>query len=172
MTHHVSNYCDVDRCTEPITNLKIGLFSFDALGCTSDTRLDCYSLVFGVPENKITIENFYKHYSTYRIMNGSMPVNLNCVDGIPYGFQDLPRLWDLDGFGGVDWFRDRDYQRREKVYFNNAENKTFAYFSENPTTIGVFINTHSASGYGESITYLFDTVTGETTQIKGDCGGR
>ena len=171
LTNHVSNYCGQDRCTEPITNLKIGLFSFDALDCTIDTRRDCYSLVFGVPGNTITIDKFSQHYSTYRVLNGPLPINLQCVDGITFGFQDAPDFSKMDGFYGIEWFKDRDYQRREKIYYKNDRDQTFPFFSEHPTTIGVLVNTHSTTGYSSSITYLFDTLTGEAIQLKGDCGG-
>ena len=168
---NISNYCSEDRCTEPITNLKIGLFSFDRMDCKHEGNWGCYSLVFGVPGNTITIDKFSQHYSTYRVLNGPLPINLQCVDGITFGFQDAPDFSKMDGFYGIEWFKDRDYQRREKIYYKNDRDQTFSFFSEHPTTIGVLVNTHAATGYSSSITYLFDTLTGEAIQLKGDCGG-
>ena len=100
-----------------------------------------------------------------------MPINLECVDGITFGFQDAPDFSKMDGFYGIEWFKDRDYQRREKIYYKNDRDQTFPFFSEKPTTIGVLVNTHSTTGYSSSITYLFDTFTGQATQLKGNCRG-
>mgnify|MGYP006872292054 FL=1 len=77
----------------------------------------------------------------------------------------------MDGFYVIEWFKDRDAQRREKIYYKNDRDQTFSFFSEQPTTIGVLVNTHSTTGYSSSVTYLFDTLTGEAIQLKGDCGG-
>ena len=168
---NVSKYCSKDRCTEPIVLLTIGLFSFHAKDCTNDMNWECHSLVFGVNGNIVKLDEVFRHDSTYRIINGPLPVNLSCVDGITYGFQDMKNLEEMTGFGGIEWFDDRDYQRREKIYYKNDKDQTFSYFSEKPTTIGVFVNQHSATGYSQSTTYLFDTVTGESAQLNGDCQG-
>ena len=171
LAENISNYCSVYRCTEPITNLEIGLFSFDTTVCKNEVSSGCYNLVFGVPGNTITNDKFSRHNGTYRILNGSLPINLQCVDGITFGFQDSPDFSKMDGFYGIEWFEERDYQRGEKIYYKNDRDQTFSFFSEQPSTIGVLISTHSATGYSSSITYLFDTLTGETIQLKGDCGG-
>ena len=169
MAENVSTYCSEVRCTEPISNLRLGLFSFEANTCQH--KIKCYSLNFGVPGKFIKLTEMFDYESTYRILNGPLPLNLECVDGITYGFQDSPDFSNMDGFYGIEWFGDRDYQRREKIYYKNDSDQTFSFFSEQPTTIGVLVSTHSATGLSSSITYLFDTVTGETTHLKGDCRG-
>ena len=88
---NLSKYCSKERCTEQITQLRIGKFSFTAEDCAT-RNYDC-KLRFGIDGKEITYP--LPSYS-YRVINGPMPFSLGCYDGKNHGFADLDLL-SLEG---------------------------------------------------------------------------
>ena len=107
---------------------------------------------------------------TYRIINGPVPLKLDCVDGHSIGFADL-NISALHGFYGIETFYDRARQKEEKTHYFRPADSTFSHFSEKLTTIGVLVNQFGATGHGGSTLYLYDTETREAASISADCEG-
>ena len=103
---------------------------------------------------------------TYRIINGPVPLKLDCVDGHSIGFADL-NISALHGFYGIETFYDRARQKEEKTHYFRPAGSTFYHFSEKPTTIGVLVNQY---GRGSTL-YLYDTETSKAASISADCEG-
>ena len=162
---NLSKYCSKERCTEQITQLRIGKFSFTAENCAT-RNYDC-KLRFGIDGKEITYP--LPSYS-YRVINGPMPFSLGCFDGLNLGFADLD-LHSLEGQYGINTYDDRYSQFGERVYYHNPPDKTFIFFQEYESSIGILINEWGATGHGGTTLYIFDTETGESTKLNGDCGG-
>jgi len=169
---NLSKYCSKERCTEQITQLRIGKFSFTADNCapywiTHNDDNACI-LRFGINGSEIT-KSFYGSFS-YRVINGPMPFSLGCSDGQNHGFADLDLL-SLEGQYGINTYDDRYRQFGERVYYHNPPDKTFIFFQEYESSIGILINEWGATGHGSTELFIFDTETGESTKLNGDCGG-
>jgi len=164
----LDHYCPKERCTPPITELKVGKFSFKKLKKPdpSDKWVDAL-IRFGTATNEE--ERVITFSKTYRIINGPVPLKLDCVDGNTIGFADLD-LWALQ-FNGMDAFDGRGRQKGEKTHYFRPADATFSHFSEKPTTIGVLVNSYGATGHGGSTLYLYDTETGKAASISADCKG-
>jgi len=163
--------CRDRPCSEPVTKLKVGKFSFSANLYDEKPfgggRIDCkdnycqFDLKFGVPGKMINLRSPDGNES-YRIINGPLPARLMCPDSMPTSFADLPHL----PLGPKS-------SRRigHRAYYNNPPNQTFSFFSKRPTSIGVFIAMWGATGTGVSTIYVFDTETGKMFKIEaGTCG--
>ena len=165
-----SSHVCLDRpCTEPVTKLKVGKFSFSADLYFQDfmggEREECkdricdFDLKFGVPGKMISHSS--RGSQIYRIINGPLPLKLTCGDAIPAGFSDLPLEatgWQEGRFG-------------HPAYYKNPPNQTFPFFSKQPNSIGVLIEKWGVSGRGASLIYVFDTETGRMSVIEsGVCG--
>ena len=162
---NLSKYCSKERCTEQITQLRIGKFSFTAEDCAT-RNYDC-KLRFGIDGREITYP--LSSYS-YRVINGPMPFSLGCFDGQNLGFADLDLL-SLEGQYGIETYDDRYRQFGERVYYHNPPDKTFIFFQRYESSIGILINEWGATGHGGTTLFIFDTETGESTKLNGDCGG-
>ena len=162
---NLSKYCSKERCTEQITQLRIGKFSFTAEDCAT-RNYDC-KLRFGIDGREITYP--LSSYS-YRVINGPMPFSLGCFDGQNLGFADLDLL-SLEGQYGINTYDDRYRQFGERVYYHNPPDKTFIFFQRYESSIGILINEWGATGHGGTTLFIFDTETGESTKLNGDCGG-
>lgn len=162
---NLSKYCSKERCTEQITQLRIGKFSFTAEDCAT-RNYDC-KLRFGIDGREIT---YSLPSSSYRVINGPMPFSLGCFDGQNLGFADLDLL-SLEGQYGIETYDDRYRQFGERVYYHNPPDKTFIFFQRYESSIGILINEWGATGHGFTTLFIFDTETGESTKLNGDCGG-
>jgi len=111
----LDHYCPKERCTPPITELKVGKFSFKKLKKPdpSDKWVDAL-IRFGTATNEE--ERVITFSKTYRIINGPVPLKLDCVDGNTIGFTDLD-LSALPGSYGIETFSDQGRQKGEKAYY-------------------------------------------------------
>ena len=163
--------CRDRSCSVPVTKLNVGKFSFsadlyyqrnqgEAQKECMDSNLSCqFELKFGVPGKIISYSSGGSE--SYRIINGPLPLGLNCIDGSPRGFADLSVKeagWELARIG-------------HRAYYKNPPHQTFPFFSKQPHSIGVLIGSWGASGRGSSLIYVFDSQTGRMSRIKADeCG--
>ena len=132
--------------TKQITKLRIGKFFLECTGnCSDDFQFrEKGTLRFGT-DKKVISEDTY----TYNIINdfpedGRIPHF--CHDGKP------------------------QIEIGKPLYpYKNAHN-TFSFFNKNPTSIGVYTSGWGATGWGNSQTHIFDTVTGKYfTVSSGAC---
>ena len=159
-------HCLNQRCTDPITEIRIGKFFFEAKDCTP-TRTSFESgcvLLFGNGEKNIKKKIEYS--STYRIVNGPVPFSLDSIDGQCVGFSDFRVFTGDDWVGNIDRL---GRQSGEKVYFHRDSNETFSFFNSHDKSIGVLINSWGASGHGGVELFVYNTQSGESAELSGDC---
>jgi len=131
-----------------ILELKIGKFSLTCKGNCSDKYKfrDYGDLTFGVKNKIISDKNPDEHIQTYNLINDfpNKRIPQFCIDGSPDIKIGLP------------------------LYENKPSTNTFPFFSSKATSIGVYTSSWGATGWGNSITHIFDTETGEYFTKMGD----
>ena len=81
----IKSYCISNTCSKVIKKINVGKFYFKARNCETKDYRKC-QIWFGTPNNKLRA-GWVKYY---RIINGPMPLKLNCIMGQPIWYQDLP----------------------------------------------------------------------------------
>ena len=85
--YDIKSYCKNNSCSKVIKKINVGKFYFKARNCETKDFRKC-QIWFGTPKNKLRA-GWVKYY---RIINGPMPLKLNCIIGQPIWYQDIPCL--------------------------------------------------------------------------------
>ena len=80
----IKSYCINNTCSKVIKKINVGKFYFKARNCETKDYRKC-QIWFGTPKNKLRA-GWVKYY---RLINGPMPLKLNCIMGQPIWYQDL-----------------------------------------------------------------------------------
>ena len=119
----IRSYCINNTCSKIIKKINVGKFYFKARNCETQDYRKC-QIWFGTPKNKLRA-GWVKYY---RLINGPMPLKLNCIMGQPIWYQDLTFPNELTkNYKGIKTLKKFNFQNKEKVYFNRPANETFKF---------------------------------------------
>ena len=166
----LNSLCSGERCTEPITDLRIGNFSFEAQNCVqawAGFRDGCV-LVFGNEGRRQKEELGGLASGAYRIVNGPVPFSLEGYDGQCVGFADVSISTGSDFAGGHDKL---SRQVGERIYALRRADETFPFFDSREKSIGVLMDYWAPSGArGHVELFVFSTESNKNAFFKGFCG--
>ena len=121
----IESYCINNTCSKVIKKINVGKFYFKARNCETKDYRKC-QIWFGTPKNKLRA-GWVKYY---RLINGPMPLKLNCIMGQPIWYQDLPFPDKFTkNYEGIKTLKDLNFQNKEKIYFKRPANEPFKFFS-------------------------------------------
>ena len=106
----------------------------------------------------------------YRIINGPIPLKLNCVMGQPIWYQDLPFPDKYTkNYEGIFTLQELNFQNKEKVYFNRLANETFNFFSSRDKSFGILISKRDRKEKMKNNIYIFDIESEKMKKIETEC---
>ena len=161
----IKSHCISNTCSKVIKKINVGKFYFKARNCETKDYRKC-QIWFGTPKNKLRA-GWVKYY---RLINGPMPLKLNCIMGQPIWYQDLafPNEFTKN-YRGIKTLKEFNFQNKEKVYFNRPANETFKFFSSRDNSFGILFSKRDRNEKKKNNIYIFDTETEKMRKIESEC---
>ena len=161
----INLYCIKNTCSKVIKKINVGKFYFKARNCETKDYRKC-QIWFGTPKNKLRA-GWVKYY---RIINGPMPLKLNCIMGQPIWYQDLPFPNEFtENYEGIKTLKELNFQNKEKIYFNRPANEPFKFFSSRDKSFGIIFRRSDIMGTKKNNIYIFDIETEKMKKIESEC---
>ena len=163
--YDIKSYCKNNSCSKVIKKINVGKFYFKARNCETKDYRKC-QIWFGTPKNKLRA-GWVKYY---RIINGPMPLKLNCIMGQPIWYQDMPFPDKYTkNYEGIKTLKELNFQNKEKIYFNRPANEPFKFFSSRDKSFGILISKRNRKGEKKNNIYIFDTESEKMRKIESKC---
>ncbi len=161
----IKSYCINNTCSKIIKKINVGKFYFKARNCETKDYRKC-QIWFGTPKNKLRA-GWVKYY---RIINGPMPLKLNCIMGQPIWYQDLPFPNEFtENYKGIKTLKELNFQNKEKIYFNRPANEPFKFFSSRDKSFGILISKRDRKEKKKNNIYIFDIESEKMRKIESEC---
>jgi len=161
----IKSHCINTTCSKIIKKINVGKFYFRARNCETKDYRKC-QIWFGTPKNKLRA-GWVKYY---RIINGPMPLKLNCIMGQPIWYQDLPFPDKFTkNYEGIRTLIELNLQNKEKIYFNRPANEPFKFFSSRDKSFGLLISKRDRKEKNKNNIYIFDTESEKMKKIESEC---
>ena len=158
-------YCITNTCSKVIKKINVGKFYFKARNCETKDYRKC-QIWFGTPKNKFRA-GWVKYY---RIINGPMPLKLNCIIGQPIWYQDIPFPDKFTkNYKGIKTLKELNFQNKEKIYFYRPSNGTFKFFSSRDKSFGIIVSKRNRKGEKKNNIYIFEVESERMKKIESEC---
>ena len=158
-------HCMNNTCSKVIKKINVGKFYFKARNCETKDHRKC-QVWFGTPNNKFRA-GWVKYY---RIINGPMPIKLNCIMGQPIWYQDLPFPDKFTkNYEGIKTLKELNFQNKEKIYFKRPANEPFKFFSSRNKSFGILISKRDRKEKKKNNIYIFDIESEKMKKFETEC---